>query len=129
MPQTRRNRSRGDRNLVRIRRSRRKSRRTAPIRSERTRARSDERTWHRCPARDRRSEIAARLITCTQALEGFFWFAHVAGASFKACVFLQECEGNFADGAVALFSNDQLGFAGLFHARFFVFLVQLRPNE
>src|SRR5262249_13323518 len=104
MPQTRRNRSRGDRNLVRVRRSRRKSRRIAPIWSERTRTRSDERTLHRRTARDRRSEIAARLIACSQALEGFFWFAHIAGASFKACVFLQECERNFADGAVALFS-------------------------
>ena len=45
-------------NLVSVRRSRRKGRRTAPVRPERTRPRGDERTRHRRAARDRSSEIA-----------------------------------------------------------------------
>src|SRR5262249_8269461 len=111
MPETRRNRSRSDRDLVRICWPRRESCGAAPVRPERTRVRSEEGTRHRRATRDRSSEIAEleaidlnRLLGCDDTrwavrvnrpyLERFFWFADVARPGFETCVFLQECERN-----------------------------------
>src|SRR5262245_1086501 len=73
MPQTRRHRSWGDGDLVRICWARRESCGAAPVRSECTRSRSDERTRHRRTARDRSSEVAAREFAG-------FWLARIPRA-------------------------------------------------
>ena len=55
--------------------------------------------------------------------------SRLARAIFEAGELFQERQRNFAHRAVALFGDDQFGFARLFRARFFVFLVNLRPDE
>src|SRR6267143_547229 len=63
------------------------------------------------------------------SLKRFFWLTYIASASFETGVLFEECERNFADRPVALLGDDQLGFAGLFHPRFFIFLVKFWPNK
>src|SRR5439155_1407803 len=59
----------------------------------------------------------------------FLRLAYIARTGFEMGVLLQECERNFAHRTVALLGDDQFGFAGLFHPRFFIFLVKLWPNK
>src|SRR5437762_975807 len=125
MPETRRHRSRRDRDLVPIRRSRRGSSRATSVRLERTWRRSDEGARHRRATRDRCGEESR--IGCV--LERFVRLAHVAGSSLEAGEFFEEGERNLADRTVALLGDDQFGLASFFHTRLFVFLVEFWPDE
>ena len=62
-------------------------------------------------------------------LKRFFRLAHIARASFKAGEFLQERQRNFAHRTIALFRDNQFGFAGFLRARFLILLINFRPNK
>src|ERR1700730_5844350 len=62
-------------------------------------------------------------------LERPFRLAHIACASFEPGEFFEERERNLAYGSIALLGNDQFGLAGFFHTGFFVFLIELGPDE
>src|SRR5438445_4824874 len=102
MQETRRNRGRGDWDLVSIRWSRRESHRAAPVRLKRTRRRSDERTRDRCAARYRCGKIA---------LKRFLRLSRLFRAVFKAREVLQESKFNLADRTISLFGNNKLSLA------------------
>src|SRR2546430_4970872 len=91
--------------------------------------RSDERARHRCAARYRCGAESWVAACATQELKRFVWVAHVASPSFEAGEFLQERQRNFPDRTIALFRNNQFGFACFFRTRFFILLINFWPNE
>src|SRR6266511_2251189 len=132
MPKTGRHRSRSDRDLVPIRRSRRQSNWTASVRLERTGRRSDGGARHRRAACDRSGEVAEvgaiglnRRFGCDHTrqavqvnrpyLKRLFWFAHIARPSLEAGEFFEERERNLAYRTVTLLRDDQFGLASFFH--------------
>src|SRR5207237_1914229 len=83
----------------------------------------------RVPGSTERALRSGQALRSPESLECLFRLPHIAGAILEAGEFFQEGEGNFADGTISLFGDDQFGLPRFFGAGLFVFLINFWPNE